>query len=379
MDFTLNNEQKAICRSIRDLCNDAFNDDVMDDDNHGSFSKYKWLLCGDVGIQGLVIPDEYDGSGYDMLTTALSIESLGQYCKDEGLIFSLCANICTCIIPLCQFGTQNQKDTYLPGLASGRLIGGNGITEENAGSDSSAIQTDVTKNGDGFVINGTKLFVTNAPVADLLLIYAKHPGGMKMADTSCFVIDTQNPGIMNGQTFQKMGLRTSPLSEVVLKNCTVGTEDLLGRERFGMMVFNHSMMWERIIMGAYHVGAMEQQYQMVLSHANTRSQFGRSIKKFSGVSDKLVDMKMRIDSARLMLYHTCWKYDQSKADLSDASMIKLMTSEAKVKNSLSALQVFGAYGYMTDSHVQKQVRDSLAATLYSGTSEMQKKIIGEHL
>lgn len=379
MDFSLNKEQKAICRSIKELCDDTFNAGVEEDDSRGVFSKQKWSLCGELGILGIVVPEAYGGSGHNMLTTALAIETLGRYCTDEGLVFSLCANMCTCIIPICHFGSDEQKEIYLPGLASGKRIGGNGITEERAGSDSSAIQTEVIHNDDQYTINGAKIFVTNAPVADVLLIYAKHPNGLKMADISCFVIDTSHPGISIGQTFQKMGLRTSPLSEVVLKNCTVGSKNLLGRERFGMLVFNHCMMWERIIMSAYHVGSMEQQYQIAARHAGSRTQFGQKIKKFSGVSDKLVEMKMRIDAARLMLYHTCWKYDNNMADLPDASMLKLMASESKVNNSLYAMQIFGAYGYMKDSPVEKQLRDSIAATLYSGTSEMQKKIIGEKI
>jgi alkylation response protein AidB-like acyl-CoA dehydrogenase len=202
---------------------------------------------------------------------------------------------------------------------------------------------------------------------------------MKMADISCFVVDKDHPGIANGQTFEKMGLRTSPIGEVVLKECTLGRDRLLGRERLGMMVFNHSMTWERIIMGAYHVGAMERQYREILAHAGTRTQFGRTIRSFSGVSDKLVEMKIRIDSCRLMLFRTCWNADREKTGLADAAVIKLMTSEAKVNNSLAALQISGAYGYMADSPVQKQVRDALASTLYSGTSEIQRKIIGESL
>lgn len=379
MDFDLTKEQMAICRTIQELCQGPFNEGVVSDDREEIFPEKKWCLCGEVGIQGLVIPEAFGGSGHDMLTVALAMESLGRYCSDEGLIFSLCANICTCIVPLCQFGTEQQKARFLPGLATGNLIGGNGLTEEEAGSDSSAIRTEVVKEGDQFIINGKKIFVTNAPVADLLLIYGKHPQGMKMADISCFIIEKGTPGFSKGQTFEKMGLRTSPLSEVVLNDVRPGPEALLGRERLGMMVFNHSMMWERIIMAAYHTGAMEQQYQFVKSYAGARSQFGQKIKKFSAISDKLVEMKLRVDSARLMLYHTAWKYDRNKAGLADASMIKLLASESKVKNSLDALQISGAYGYMKGNPVERQIRDSLSATLYSGTSEIQKKIIGEQL
>jgi alkylation response protein AidB-like acyl-CoA dehydrogenase len=375
LDFSLNREQTAICRSIKELCTDYFSRaDVAADK---SFRHDLWKkICG-IGVLGLPVPENLGGTGYDMLTTALAIQTLGRYCPDEGFVFSLCAHLCTCLIPLVHFGTDKQTKRYLSPLIEGAMIGGNGITEADAGSDTSAIITCVTREKNSYVIDGAKIFVTNAPVSDVLLIYARHKGGMKMMDLSCFVVDKETPGLSLGQTYDKMGLETSPLSEVLLDQCRVSPEDLLGRERFGLQVFNHSMLWERILMSAYHVGAMESQFDRVMEHTGARSQFNRKIKKHDRVADMLVEMKLRLTSSRLMLHHVCWSYDQADAGLPEAAMLKLQCSESKVKNSLDAVQLFGAYGYMKENAVERELRDSIAATIYSGTSQIQRKIIGD--
>ncbi|MBN1413075.1 MAG: acyl-CoA/acyl-ACP dehydrogenase [Spirochaetales bacterium] len=379
MDFSFTDEQREIGESVLDLCEAKLNGNVFEDDETGTFSREKWNACARFGLPGLPVPEVYGGLGQNMLTTALAVEKLGYGCRDEGLVFSLCAHMLTCIIPLCRFGTEDQKEKYLPGLCNGEIIGGNGITEADAGSDTSSITTKAVRDKDVFLVSGAKIFVTNGPVAGLLVIYARHPGGMKMLDISALLVETGIPGFSIGQVFKKMGLRTSAMSEVVLDGCRVPVKNLLGRERMGMNVFNHSMLWERIIMAAYHVGAMEWQYESALGYAGLRKQFGRKIVKFGGVSDRLVDMKIRCETARLLLYKTCWDYDNGKADAAGASMLKLVASEARIKNSLDAVQIFGAYGYLKESHAEKELRDSVAATIYSGTSEIQRRIIAEQI
>lgn len=379
MDFNLTEDQLIICESIKELCRKKLNENTFEDDEKSNFPLKKWKICGEFGIQGLPIPEEYGGLDQDLLTTALAIRSLGCGCKDEGLVFSICAHMLTCVIPIWQFGSEEQKKKFLPLVASGEMIGGNGITEADAGSDTSAIRTKVTKEDGYYIIDGSKIFVTNGPVADLLIIYAKHPQGMKMLDISAFIIEQETEGFNIGQVFRKMGLRTAPLSEVILDKCKVPAGSLLGRERLGMKVFNHSMLWERIVMGAYHIGSMQQQYDLVLEYANQRKQFGQKIIRFQNIADKLIEMKMRIQLAELMLYKVCWNYDNNKTNLTEAAMLKLLTSEYKVKNSLDSVQIFGAYGYLKESQVEKQLRDSIASKIYSGTTEIQRKIISENM
>ncbi len=377
MDFNITEDQKEICESIRLFSLAKLNNDIFKNDEEAIFPKDKWVQCAELGIHGLPFPKEYGGLGQNMLTTSFAIETFAQYCKDEGLIFSILACILTSGIPLLFYGTNDQKDKYLSGIIEGKLIGGNAITETHAGSDCSSITTKVIKKGDNYIINGTKIFVTNAPVSNLLIIYAKHSDGLALFNISAFIVEKSNPGFNIGQRFNKMGLRTSPLSEIVLNDCIVNSNDLLGRERLGMNIFNESMLWERIIMSAYHVGAMKQQFDIVEKYANERTQFGDKIIHFQNVSSKLIEMKLRIESSKLLLYNVSWKYDNKLVTLADASMLKLLSSEAKIRNSLDAVQIFGAYGYMKEYDVEKQLRDSIAATIYSGTTEIQKRIIAQ--
>ena len=209
MDFSFTDEQKEIQKSVLQLCASKLNADIFKNDEQAVFPKDKWKMCGQFGIPGLPVPEEYGGIGQDMLTTGLAIQSLGYGCRDEGLVFSLCAHMLTCVVPVLYFGTEEQKTTYLPQLCSGEYIGGNGISEANAGSDVSSMATTVVKGGGCYSIKGSKIFVTNGPVADLLVIYAKHTGGMAMLDISAFLIKTTHAGFRVGQVFKKMGLRLS--------------------------------------------------------------------------------------------------------------------------------------------------------------------------
>jgi L-prolyl-PCP dehydrogenase len=379
VDFSLTEEQKEIERSVLRLCEAKLNENVFRDDEQETFPAQKWNACSEFGIPGLPVPEAYGGLGQSMLTTALAVRALGYGCRDEGLVFSLCAHMLTCVIPLCRFGTEEQKRKYLPGLCDGKIIGGNGMTEADAGSDTSSIATKAVKEDGAFLLNGTKIFVTNGPVAGLLVIYARHPQGMKSLDISAFLLEAGTPGFGTGQVFHKMGLRTSPTCEIILDHCRVPESNLLGRERMGMNVFAHSMLWERTIMAAYHIGAMDRQYESVLQYASIRKQSGQKIIKFDAVGGRIVDMKVRIESSRLMLYRACWNYDNGLGTQADASMLKLLSSESRVRNSLDTVGIFGAYGYMKESDSEKDLRDSVAATIYSGTSDIQRKIIAEQI
>lgn len=379
MDFSLSQIQQDIFDLVKEVSSKKLNNNVFEDDEKQFFSREKWKACADMDIFGLPLEERYGGMGESMLTMAIAIQALGRYCMDEGLVFSACAHFCTCIVPIWQLGTDEQKDKYLPKLLTGEHIGGNGSTEADAGSDLSSMLTRVSKEGDDYCLNGAKIFVTNGPVADILILYGIHPEGIKLANMSGFIVETGTSGLSVGQVFHKMGLRTSPIAEIILNDCKIPAENLLGRERWGMLGFNKSMYWERILMSAYHLGAMEQQFDIALEHTKTRKQFDTRIKDFQSVSNKLVEMRANIETSKWLLYNTCWKYDNGIEDLSDASMAKLVISNAKVKNSLEAVQLFGAYGYMKEYMVEKQLRDSIAATIYSGTSEIQKKIISESL
>ncbi|OMF96009.1 acyl-CoA dehydrogenase family protein [Paenibacillus sp. FSL R7-0273] len=379
MDFSLTDDQKQICGLMEELSVRYLNDGVYADDERAVFRRDKWARIADTGLLGLPFPEDYGGTAQGMLTTALAIRALAQNCLDEGLVFSVCAQMSACQVPLWQYGTPEQQAAYLEPLISGRFIGSSVITEPEAGSDSAALSTAVLKTADGYELHGIKTFATLAPEADCLLVYGKHSGGIPALDVSAFILEKKGAEYRIGQVFEKMGLRTSPMSEVLLNHTTVARERLLGRERHGMSVFFTAMLWERIMVAAYHVGAMEQQYEEVYQYACHRKQFGQKLIDFEGVYGKLVNMRLRVETSRLMLFKTCDDFDHERREMHRASMLKLHTSECKVQNSLEAVQIFGAYGYVKESAVEKQIRDSLAAKIYSGTSEMQKKIMLEGL
>lgn len=381
MTSSLTEDQRDVLATIRRFATEdkVLNATSFDDDEAERFSRDKWRRCVATGILGLPIPKEYGGLGESMFTTALAIETLSRHCSDEGVVFSLCAHLCTCMIPLLMHGTEAQKQAYLPRLLRGELIGGNASTESEAGSDLSSMRTQVRETADGYVLSGSKIYVTNGPIADVLIIYARHPDGMKYADMSAFIIESPNAGKSVGQVWNKMGLRTSPLSEIVLEDCFLPKSALLGSERRGMATFNESMIWERIIMPAYHLGAMKQQFNTAFERCSSRKQYGEKLIRFQSVSDKLVAMRRNIDTGAALLREVCTAYDDGTLGMADASMLKLHVSSAKIENSLNAVQLFGASGYLKNSAVEKQLRDSIAATIYSGTSEIQHKIIVESM
>jgi alkylation response protein AidB-like acyl-CoA dehydrogenase len=282
-------------------------------------------------------------------------------------------------MPIDRFGTDAQKEKYLPGLCDGSLIGVQGMTEPDSGSDAYSLATTARRDGDSFVLNGSKTYITNAPVADVFVVFASIDRSKGWAGLCAFIVERDTPGLQIGPNFRKMGLRTSPMSELVMTDCVVPAENLLGKVGSGMMVFNHSIEWERSCILASAVGTMERQLEEAVKFANSRQQFGEPIGKFQAVSHKLVDMRLRLETSRLLLYRLGWMLDQGKPVALDAAMVKLHLSESFLQSSLDNVQIHGALGYMSEAEVERDVRDAIAGRIYSGTSEIQKNIIARHM
>src|SRR6202034_87124 len=319
------------------------------------------------------------GAGADSLTTVLVMEALGYGCHDNGLIFSLNAQMWSLEMPLVKFGTAAQHQAYLPGLMSGDLIGVHAMTEPDSGSDAFSMRTRVERKDDGYVLNGTKLYITNAPVADVVLVFAAHPGKPKMAGISAFLVEKGTPGFTVTRGLDKMGLRTSPMGEVVLNDCYVPASSRVGREGSGMAIFTSSLTWERSCILASALGVMQRQLEACTAYARTRRQFGQPIGKFQAVAGKVADMYLRLEAARLLVYQAAWLGQQGKPALAEAAAAKLFTSEAWVASSLDAIQIHGAYGYMKEAGIERDLRDAVAGTIYSGTSEIQRVILARML
>jgi len=379
MDFDWSQDQQAYRDAVTSFAREELNDDVARRDAEAEFPSQAWKKCAEFGLQGLAVPTEYGGRGVDPLTIALAMEGLGYGCRDNGLIFALNAHMWSCQIPILRFGTEEQKLRYLPGLCDGSLIGVQAMTEPASGSDAFSMATTAERRGDHYVLNGSKTFITNAPVADVFVVFASTDQAKGFAGISAFVVDRDSPGLVVGEPLAKMGLRTVPMSELSFSDLAVPSEAMLATAGAGMAIFNVSMDWERSFILASAVGTMDWLVERCVGYARSRKQFGQPIGKFQSVSNKIVDMKLRADTSRLLLYHLAWLRTTGKSTATESAMAKLHISECFVQTSLDALQVHGGYGYLVDCELERQVRDALASRIYSGTSEIQRAVVARRL
>jgi len=374
IDFELEDDQKAFRDAVLE-----FGRRELASTREDGFSRESWRKCADFGIQGLPVPVEYGGLGARPTTIVLALEALGYGSGDNGLIFSLNAQMWACEMPILRFGSAEQKRRYLPGLCDGSLIAAHGMSEPGSGSDAFGLRATAAKKGDRYVLNGTKTFVTNAPEADLLLLFATTRPDLPFAGLCAFLVERDTPGVTVGPPLEKMGLLNSPMSEIFLDDCELAAEQLLGRAGGGMAVFSSSMDWERGCILASAVGTMQRQLERCIAYAQEREQFGKPIASFQAVSHRIVDMKVRVDTARLLLYRLGALLERDQATALDAALTKLYLSEAFLQSSLDALQVHGGYGYMKEYELEREVRDAIGSRIYSGTSDLQRNIIARQL
>ena len=275
-------------------------------------------------------------------------------------------------MPILRFGTVEQKRRYLPRLCDGSWIGAHGMSEPDSGSDAFGLRTRADRRGNVYVLNGSKTFVTNAPVADLVLAFATIARDKGMWGVSAFLIDRDTKGLSVGKKIDKMGLSTSPMAELFLEDCEVPVESRLGAEGQGGAIFNHSMAWERACILGSTVGAMDRQLDTCLAYAKTRHQFGKPIGNFQLVAAKIAEMKVRLETARLLLYRAAWAHARGESNALEGAIAKVYISEAAVQSALNAIQVHGGYGYMKDYDSERELRNAIGGRLYSGTSEIQR-------
>jgi alkylation response protein AidB-like acyl-CoA dehydrogenase len=379
MHFEFSEEQLEFKKSAIQFAQKALNDDVIERDRGGIFSHELWKKCAEFGIQGSAFPEQYGGLNTDIFSTMLLMEGLGYGCKDSGLIFAINGQMWTVQMPILRFGTDAQKDKYLPRLCSGELIGANGVTEPDSGSDAFSLRTTAKLDGDHYVLNGTKTFCTSAPVADVFMVFATVDKRKGFMGVTAFLVEKGFPGFRVGRDIEKMGLRTAPMAELILEDCKVPVENRLGKEGNGAAIFEDTVEWERGCILASLLGGMERQLEQCIKYSKERKQFGKSIGKFQSIANKIVDMKVRMETARLLLYKVAWtKQARGKAAM-DAALAKLYLSESWVLSCLDAVQIHGGYGYTTEYEVERDLRDSIGSTLYSGTSEIQRNIIARYL
>jgi alkylation response protein AidB-like acyl-CoA dehydrogenase len=343
------------------------------------FTVEEWKQCSSLGLTGLSVPRQYGGEGHGFLSTARAIEAFGRGAPDMGLVFGSMAHLFACAMPIAESGDESIRQEMLPLLCSGGLIGANAITEQDAGSDVSRLATTAERVGDRYVITGEKTFVSNGPMADVFLVYATTQPGHGYLGLSAFVVDRGTSGLVVGKPFGKLGLRSCPASTLRLEQCVVPETRRLGRDGDGAAIFQAAMRWERTCLFAAYVGRTERLLDRCVDHARHRKQFGRRIGANQAVSHRVARMRMRLEAARLLLWQACWRLDQAEPAVAEVAMAKLAISEGAVETALEAVQIFGADGIREDAGLERELRDAVPSTIFSGTSEMQLELIAREL
>jgi alkylation response protein AidB-like acyl-CoA dehydrogenase len=375
----LTEQQQKLQDAAVAFARSSLTSDLVARDRESQFDRDAWRRCAEFGVLGMPVPPDHGGMGLGLTDLLAVMEGLGRGTRDHGLLFSLNAHLWTNSIPILQYGSDEQKQKYLRPLCDGTLIGANGASEPGAGSDIFSLKTRATRDGNHYVLNGSKTFVTNAPVADLFVVYATVDAALGATGITAFIVERGAPGLSVGRKLDKMGLRTSPMAEIAFDDCRVPVSQRLGREGRGVMVFECSMEWERGCILASCLGSMQRQLDDCLAHARSRRQFGKAIGKFQSVANRLVDMRVRIDTCRPLVYRIGARKDAGLDATTESAIAKLHVSECYVASCLDAIQIFGGYGYMTEQQVERDLRDAIGGRIYSGTSEVQRNIIAKGL
>jgi alkylation response protein AidB-like acyl-CoA dehydrogenase len=389
VDFGLSPGQRALRAEVIAFARENLARDLADDDRQGRFPAQDWRRCAAFGVLGWPVPAEHGGRGLDPLDTIVALEALGYACRDNGLVFAINNHLWGCAIYLIEHGTPEQKRRFLKPMCDGLLVGAHALSEPDAGSDVLSVRATARRDGDHYVLSGTKCFISNGPVADVFLTMARTgagaggAGGAAQDQLSAFLVTADLPGVRKTGELPKMGLRTCPMGIVELDDVPVPAENLIGREGAGYSIFTSTIEWERAFMFASHVGAMQRLLEASVKHARSRRQFGRPIGSFQAVAHQIADMKIRLELARLILYQVGWLKREGRLALLEATMAKIFISESLVATAMAAVEVHGARGYVSGgvagTGIERELRDALGAPIYAGTSAVQRGILAELL
>lgn len=382
MDFAFDEPQRRWHDEAVSFAREHLSGDVRDRDHRGAFDRVGWSACGRFGIHGLPVPEEFGGLGQDLPTTMAAMEGLGQAAEDAGLLMAVNACLWTVTLPILKYGANDQKRQWLPRLAAGEVIGANAASEPQAGSDVFSMKTlaePIDGGSGGWALNGRKVWCTAAPVADLFVVFASTSPERKALGISAFLVPADTPGFQVVREVPKMGTRTAPMGEIVLENCQLPADALLGRLHRGADVFQAALEWERGGILSPTLGMMRRQLDRCIAHARKREQFGQAIGKYQAVSHRIVEMATRLETSRLLVYKYAWKKARGEDAATEASMAKVHLSESAIQNSLAAIQVLGATGYTVENGTERELRDSVGAWIYSGTNDIQRNILARRL
>lgn len=377
MDFELNEEQKMIRKMVRDFAENEIAPIAQETDKSGQFPWQIIRKMGKLGLMGLPFSEEYGGAGADTVSYAITVEEISRVCGSTGI--TLAAHISLCTFPVYRFGSEEQKRKYVPKLASGQWIGALGLTEPGAGSDAGGIKTRAVLDGNEWVINGQKCFITNGSIADVVVLTALTDPEKGTRGISSFIVEKGTPGFRPGRDEEKMGLKGSITSELSFEDCRIPKENILGTPGEGFKQALITLDGGRISIGAMALGLAQGAFERALAYSKERQQFGQFIANFQAVQWMLADMATEIEAARLMVYRAAWLEDQGVRFTKEAAMAKLYASEAAERACFKALQIHGGYGYMREYEVERMYRDQRLCTIGEGTSEIQRLVIARQV
>jgi isovaleryl-CoA dehydrogenase len=377
MDFNLTDEQRMLKETVARFVEKEITPHADEWDEQEAFPLDVFRAMGDLGIFGVSIPEEYGGSGSDFLSCVLVMEELSK--GDGGLATSWGAHTVLCAESICRNGTEEQRHKHLPGLIEGRTIGALAITEPEAGSDALSMRTRAEKDGDHWVLNGTKMFITNGPVADVVIVYAKTDPEAGPKGITTFLVEDGFPGFIKGKKLQKMGDRSSPTGELIFENCIVPEENVLGEINKGIRVLMGGLDRERIVFAIAPIGIAQTAFDLAFRYAQERVQFGAPIISFQAMQEILADIAADLQAGRLTAYWAASRADMGEKVNLEASYAKLFCSRVGIQAVGKAMEIFGGYGFIREYPIQRLYRDVKGIEFGAGTSQIQRMIIMKNL
>ena len=338
-----------------------------------------WQECAAAGLLALNTDAKYGGKGLSVAASVAALEAFGYGCTDNGLAIAINGQTWAVQNPIEAFGSDDQRARYLPGLCDGTLLGAHALTEAETGSDAMSARTTAEQRNDGYVLNGSKVYIGMGPECDVALVFASTAPQKKQWGLSAFLVEAGDQGFERGAAQEKMGLQSTPFGTLNFNDCWIPKGRRLGAEGAGMGIFNHTLEWERCFIFSSHTGAMRRQLDACVEYARTRKVFDRQIIDNQSVSNRLADMKVRLETSRLLLQRAAELKDQGIAASMEAAIAKLHISEAFLASSIDAVRIHGGKGYLSDTPMERDLRDSMGGVIYSGTSDIQRQIISRLL
>ncbi|ACK95541.1 acyl-CoA dehydrogenase AcdA [Bacillus thuringiensis] len=377
MHFKLSEEHEMIRKMVRDFAKNEVAPTAAERDEEERFDRELFDQMAELGLTGIPWPEEYGGIGSDYLAYVIAIEELSRVCASTGVTLS--AHTSLAGWPIFKFGTEEQKQKFLRPMAEGKKIGAYGLTEPGSGSDAGGMKTIAKRDGDHYILNGSKIFITNGGIADIYVVFALTNPESKQRGTSAFIVESDTPGFSVGKKESKLGIRSSPTTEIMFEDCRIPVENLLGEEGQGFKVAMQTLDGGRNGIAAQAVGIAQGALDASVEYARERHQFGKPIAAQQGIGFKLADMATDVEAARLLTYQAAWLESEGLPYGKESAMSKVFAGDTAMKVTTEAVQVFGGYGYTKDYPVERYMRDAKITQIYEGTQEIQRLVISRML